>query len=171
MSASPNSTAFAAVLAASFTRPNDGNIYASGDLVANSTSAGSVVPLAFTNATVAAGTAALLRAVRIRKSGTGTTGATFRLHLFSTSPTSSAGDNAAFATTGSANMIARFEIEVSQAYADGANGRGKSIQGDDVEFVIPAGDILYGLLEARGAYTPAANETFEIVLELLRFTP
>jgi len=171
MSASPNSTAFAAVLAASFTRPNNETPYTSGDLVANNATARSVVPLAFTNATLATGTAALLRAVRIRKSGTGVSGASFRLHLFSASPTSSAGDNAAFATTGSASMIARFDIDVSQAYSDGANGRGKSMQGDDVEFVIPSGNILYGLLEVRGAYTPGANEVFTVVLELLRFTP
>lgn len=167
----PNSTAFAYVRSATFTRPNNSTPYVIGQLVANSTTAGSVVPLSFPGAVIAQGCVSLLRSVRIRKSGTTTANASFRVHFFNASPTSAAGDGATFATTGSASMLARFDVSTDQAYSDGANGRGKSMQGDDVEFTISSGNTLYALIEARGAYTPAANETFDVVLELLRFMP
>src|SRR4051812_8128931 len=52
---------------ASFTRPADVTPYASGDLVADNTTAGSVTPLSWTAARVAAGSF-LVRRARLRKS-------------------------------------------------------------------------------------------------------
>src|SRR5689334_10112995 len=69
-----------AVAAASFTRPADTTAYASGDLVANNTSAGSVTPMTFAAAR-AADKGFMVRRARMKKSTTGTTGAQFRLHL------------------------------------------------------------------------------------------
>ena len=71
-------------LSASFTRPNDTTAYASGDLVANSTTAGSVVPLQIDLGNVAAVGHGITRITRARltKSGTSPTNANFRIHLY-----------------------------------------------------------------------------------------
>jgi hypothetical protein len=73
---------FTARPSATFTRPADTNVYASGDLVANSTTAGSVAPMAFTIGRDALGKGGMVRRVRLRKSGTSITNASFRLHLY-----------------------------------------------------------------------------------------
>src|SRR6185437_974597 len=82
-------------LSANFTRPADTTAYATGDLVANSTTAGSVTPLSFTAPRYATGSGQVRRA-RLKKSTNTTTNATFRLHLYATSPTPTNGDNGAW---------------------------------------------------------------------------
>jgi hypothetical protein len=66
---------------ASFTRPADTTTYASGDLVANNTTAGSVVPLTFTAVTRSAGDSVRIERARINTSNALLTNASFRLHL------------------------------------------------------------------------------------------
>ena len=56
--------------AASFARPNDTTAYASGDLVANATSAGAVTPLAFALGGNAMPGGTRITRVRLQKSGT-----------------------------------------------------------------------------------------------------
>lgn len=148
-----------AIPSASVTRPADTTAYASGDLVANSTTAGSVVPLAFYGATRGPGLGAQIRRARVGKSGTSVTNATFRLHLFTASPTVGSGDNAAISiSTGAANYLGQIDVTVGQAFGDGAAGQATT----EINF---ATSTLYGLLEARGAYTPASAEVFTVTLE------
>src|ERR1043166_3581382 len=87
-------------LSASFTRPNDTTAYASGDLVATSTTAGSVVPLQIDLGNVAAVGHGITRIPRARltKSGTSPTNANFRIHLYEAAPTPQNGDNGAWST-------------------------------------------------------------------------
>jgi hypothetical protein len=62
-----------ALSSANFTRPADTTAYASGDLVANSTTAGSVVAMSFASATFGSGAPAQIRRVRILTSSTSVT--------------------------------------------------------------------------------------------------
>jgi hypothetical protein len=150
-----------AVLSASFTRPNDTNIYALGDLVANSTTASAVIPLAFPG-NVPFGYMA--RRCRIKKSGTGVTSAAFRVHVYSTGTITAAnGDNGAWSTNSVARYLGAFDVTVDRAFTDGAFGIGAPITGSEMNGQGP----IWALIEARGAYTPAANEVFTVELELV----
>jgi hypothetical protein len=176
MSTRPNANhGFAFTTQGTLTRPADTTAYASGDLVANSTTAGSVVPVSLLNVVLTNGNegavsgAVRLEACRIRKTGTGTTSASFRVHLFQTSPTSAAGDNAAFSSNNAANYLGAFDVAVDRAFTDGAAGRGLSVTGTPMTVTLASGTTVFALVEARGAYTPATSEVFTIVLEGYRF--
>jgi hypothetical protein len=151
---------------ANFTRPNDTTAYASGDLVANSTTAGSVTAMSWTAARVAAGSFFIRRA-KFRKSGTGTTNASFRLHLFVASPaTITNGDNGAFSVSGVADYLGAFDVTADRAFTDGAYGTALPIAGSEINVKLASGQTIYGLIEARAAYTPTAQEVFTVDLEI-----
>jgi hypothetical protein len=158
---------FTRVIAATFTRPADTTAYASGDLVANSTTAGSVVPMQWP-VTSALGGSGMIRRARIHKTGTSVTSASFRLHLYNASPTPSNGDNGAWLTNKYDNYMGAIDITVDRAFTDGAAGNGVPISGSEINFDMPGNSILiYGLLEARGAYTPGNAEQFSVWLEVV----
>lgn len=154
-----------ATASANFSRPANTTAYASGDLVANSTTAGSVTAMSFTAARISAGGGTILKA-RLYKTGTSTASASFRLHLFKATVTAANGDNGAFSTSGVADYIGAFDITVSQAFTDGAWGAGTPVSGSDVSFKLASGTTIYGLIEARAAYTPTSGETFTATLEI-----
>lgn len=150
------------IATANFTRPADTTAYASGDLVANSTTAGSVVPLAFNDCNRGQGIHARIRRVRVITSSTSTTNASFRVHVFYASPTVANGDNAAISFNQALKYIGQVDVTVGQAATDGAAGSATC----DMLFNTTSGTILYGLLEARGAYTPTSAEVFTVKLEI-----
>jgi hypothetical protein len=150
---------------ASFVRPADTTAYASGDLVANSTTAGSVAPMSWTISRQGSGAGGMIRRVRIRKTSTGTTGASFRLHLYSASPTPSNGDNGAWLTNRAADYIGAFDCTIDRVFTDGAAGNGVPMTGSEINF---AADTVFGLLEARGAYAPGNAETITVILEVVQ---
>lgn len=152
---------------ASVTRPADTTAYAIGDLVADSTTAGSVVPMQFAVARIA-GASGMIRRMRLRKTGTAITGAVFRLHLYSAAPTPSNGDNGAWLTNGAATYIGSIDVTMDKVFTDGASGNGVPTIGSEINFKTGSGTILYGLLEARGVYTPASGESFTCILEVLQ---
>lgn len=156
--------------AATFNRPADTTAYASGDLVANSTTAGSVTPLSWTAARVAAGSF-MVRRARLRKSGTTVTNASFRLHLYATSPTPTNGDNGAWLTTRS-GYLGSFDLDIGGAngrvFSDGSQVSAAPTVGSEVSVSLASGQSVFGLLEARAAYTPASGETFAVELEILQ---
>jgi hypothetical protein len=146
-----------------FTRPNDATPYASGDLVANSTTAGSVVPIAVVFGFPTTESQIELSRIRLAKSTTGVTNAAFRVHLFSTLPTVTSGDNAAIViATGAAGYLGQFDIAAMQSFTDGASG---TITTGSNRIVLIGTGTIYALIEARGAYTPVALETFTLTLE------
>jgi hypothetical protein len=153
----------------SFARPADTTQYASGDLVADSTTAGSVTALTF-----GGGDSGLIRRVLLTKDDDDTTSALFRLHLFSSDPTTTApanGDNGAISlNTAIADYIGSFDFDMSSS-PDIYNSAGNLAVGVPLkgqEAFIPAGtNTIYGLLEARGTYTPASGETFTVRIERL----
>lgn len=154
---------------ANFTRPADTTAYASGDLVANSTTAASVAAMQFSVARLSGGSG-MVRKVRLRKSGTTIANATFRLHLYSATPATIAnGDNGAFSTSGAATYLGALDVVVDRVFTDGAAGNGVPIAGMEVSFDLGAGaTTIFGLLEARGAYTPASAEVFTVTLEVFQ---
>ena len=149
------------VSSATFTRPNDTTAYASGDLIANDTTAASVTPLAFPG-TPPEGV--MVRRCRVKKSGTSTTSASFRVHLYSTGTITCAnGDNGVWSTNQLARYNGAFDVTVDRALTDGAVGVGGPVTGSELN----AQGNIWALVEARGAYTPVANEVFTIELEMV----
>lgn len=149
------------------TRPADTTAYASGDLVANSTTAGSVVPIPFASAVFAGGEVTRIERVRIKTSSTSVTNAQFRVHLYNASPVPVNGDNGAWSTP-VGSYIGAFDVTVDRAFSDGAEGAGVPLVGNAITFMIPTGTTLYALIEARAAYTPTSAGTFTVLLELYR---
>jgi hypothetical protein len=152
------------ITASAFTRPNDTTAYASGDLVANSTTAGSVTPMTFP---VKQGRMFKILKAELTRSAASVTNAAFRLHLYRDSPTVANGDNGAWSSTASG-----YEGFIDIA-APGAAFSATAVQhGIYVNNALHAPMVafldtdrkLYGLLEARGAYTPTAQETFTVAL-------
>lgn len=158
-------------ISASFVRPSDTTAYAAGDLVANSTTAGSVIPLAFANVVRTAGDCLRIERVRIEKSSTSLTNASFRLHLFEASPTPTVGDNGVYnsagvlATNNVLNMVGTFPVTMIWSGSDGAMGIGVPTTGSGATASPTSGTTLFGLLEVTAAYTPVSGETFYVVLE------
>ncbi len=149
-------------VSASFTRPNDTTAYASGDLVADNTTAGSVHPMQFTLPTANF----KLQRVGIVKSVAANTNASFRLHLYSNGPTVANGDNAAWSTSES-SYLGDVDIDcTTRTFTDNAQGFGLFVTSDVPAYLAinPSTLLVYGLLEARGAYTPAALEVFTVKL-------
>jgi len=147
------------VTAPSFTRPNDTTAYQDADLVANSTTAGEVVPLKFI---IPWKRSCIIRGASIRKSdGADITGALFTLHLYRNAPTVTNGDNGALATD-YAEKIGTIVVGQQVAYADDAYGI--SFSGN---YYVDANNndrAVYGLIEAKGAYQGLALETFTATL-------
>jgi hypothetical protein len=151
----------------SFTRPANTTAYVSGQLVANSTTAGSVTPLSWTAARVAAGSFRIPR-IRFYKSSTGVTGSVFEVHLYATSPTVVNGDGATFSDNkmGSADYLGCFIVTVDQVGSAGVSGIGVPKNGSAVETVLASGQTIYGLVKAAAAYAPGNGETIGVVLEI-----
>jgi hypothetical protein len=150
---------------ATITRPADTTAYASGDLVANSTTAGSVAYGALDVARKAAGSVQLIR-LRLRKSNTSTTNASFRVHLYRSAPTFTNGDNGAWATNGIANYLGYFDITMDIALSDGAQGIYNFTTFPTIK--LASGTSISWALEARAAYTPANAETFTLEVEAIQ---
>lgn len=149
---------------ATMTRPNDTTAYAVGDLVANSTTAGSVTPYTIALARGNDWTGRIT-SCRFQKSGTTITNAIFRVHIFNSSPAVANGDNGAFTPSNVANWLGYMDVTVNQAASDGAFGYGISGIGSFINFTPSSGSTnLYALIEARAAYTPAAQEVFTLSL-------
>lgn len=156
----------AALYSASFVRPNDALAYASGDLVANNTVAGAVVPMQI-GLSRNPSRQRITRA-RLMKTSVGFALAAFRAHLFSAAPVVAVGDNGVLATTGAASYLGAIDFPVAAAnmLSDGLRLDGVPITGPSI--IVPMGadtGIVYALLEARAAYVPTALETFTLSLE------
>jgi len=154
----------------SFSRPADTTQYAVGDLVANSTTAGSVTAMSFVVTRYSQGAGELVGG-RISKTSNVTTDAEFRVHLYVSSPTAANGDNAAWLTTGAGatpTYIGHIDSLPMKAFSDGASARlAISSTGTQIRFKLSSGSSIKELIEARGAYVPTSGETFVVTLEIL----
>lgn len=154
------------VVSANFTRPSDTTAYASADLVANSTTAGSVTPLSFSAARYSGGSG-MIRRARLLKTATSITNASFRLHLYGSSPTVTNGDNAAWLSI-TADYLGSIDFIFGVTFSDDAMAVGVPSVGSEIPFIPASGSTIYGLLEARGAYTPASAEVFTVYLDVMQ---
>lgn len=160
-------------ITARFTRPANTSAYASGDQVSNSTSAASsdyqIFPLP---QGVRALKAKKLTAV---KSTTNVTNAVFRLHLLSALPTANIADNDVLSTLALASSdyyIGYFDFTYAVTLGGFALVSAAPAIGAEMLLVPdantdPADTIrnCYGVLEARGAYTPGSQEVFTLTIE------
>jgi hypothetical protein len=158
-----------AIASANFTRPADTTAYALGDLIANSTTAGSVAAMQFTVARTNDKSFRVLRA-RVKKSGAVLTSASFRLHFYKTDPAASSGisngDNGAWLTKES-EYLGGIDVVMDKIFSDAAKGIGSPNEGIAISGMPSSGTrLIYGLIEARAVYTPASGETFTVVLEI-----
>lgn len=154
------------------TRPSDSNAYASGDLLANSVTAASVLNLQFTTLARVSGGSGLIVGAQIQKTNVDVANAAFRLHLFSVAPTyTSAGDNSPLSTVVVASgkgYLGYIDITTMVAFSDVAWGSGAP---DNTRGSIPfvaAAQIIYGIVEVRGAYAGHSAEVFTVTLDALQ---
>jgi hypothetical protein len=143
------------------------------------TSDGSVTPLQFTVARAVGGTGRIIGS-RLAVSSATAFGA-IRLHLFNTTPFAAGsfqGDNAAMALTyaafktGSAgtnpNYIGFIDYTSFTAHTTSAVSVGVANQTELAFFCAAASQVIFGLLEARAAFTPASAETFNVALDIVQ---
>lgn len=151
---------------ASFTRPANTTAYGAGDLVANSATAGSVVPMAFSSARLSSGRGRIKR-VRLFKDDETATNANFTLHLFSASPTVTNGDNAAFAVATAATHLGSIAADMSSgAFVTATDLIEEFAVSPEINFDLGNERLIYGLLEAGAGYVPASGENFTVTLEI-----
>jgi len=156
-------------VSASFTTATDAAAYASGDLIANSATPGSVTPLSFA---VGVSQFRVLRA-RVKLSLGGGSGFICRLHLYSSSPTVTNGDNGAWLSTESGwlGSVACLTHSVTFNAPDGVAGCpevGTASFPLPMAVALPSGTTVYGLLEARNAFSMAAASVATVTLEVER---
>ncbi len=155
-----------------FTRPNNTDAYAAGDLVANSTTAASVVPLAFSSAVRLPNGSGYIYGWRLVKSNATNTNGIFRLHVLDALPTVATngdGDLISGNTTIVGNHLGDLDIIAAdfQSYAAGGSvafGQPKSAQGGRIPFTAANGTSIWGIIAAGAAYVPAALETMQSFL-------
>lgn len=146
---------FPRIVSNNFTRPADTTAYTIGDLVANNTTAGSVIPLRFN---IGKG-GFLVTSSNLTKSSNVITLADFKLHLFNTSPTVANGDNGANSYSFSSKIgIVDYATMTAATDVGFANLTGLNIMS------YSANGVIYGLLEADAAYTPTSAEVFTVSL-------
>jgi hypothetical protein len=92
--------------------------------------------------------------VRLQKSSTATTNASFRVHLYGAAPASTTIDQGTWLTDTSAQYLGGFDIGSMYAFSDGAAQIGipTTGNGNDVLLRLNAGKTIYGVLGARGLY-------------------
>lgn len=147
-------------IAPTFTRPNDTTAYTAGDQVANSTTAGSVTPLAF----VLPARRNKIYGARITKSTASPTVATFKLHLYGSLPTVAAGDNAAWSTS-SSNYLGNVTVDMTANTFTNTNTAPSTYSTTAPIVFVATSNTIYGLLVATGAYAPGAQETFSVSIQ------
>jgi hypothetical protein len=150
------------------TRPADTSAYAQNDLIASSTTAGSVVVPSFAIANTAGG-AAIHRLQLATNKTSGWDGVVLRVRLWTTAPTYTNGDNGAWAVaTGAAGALGSFDITLAQ-YADGASGRGIPAVGTVIHVKLASGTSIFWDVQytSAAALTPASGQTFTLTAEVV----
>jgi hypothetical protein len=153
-------------VASSITRSANTTAYATGQLVANTTSAGSVTPLALTAARVSGGSG-VIRKVRLLKASTSLSNASFRIHFFNSPPTVGAGDGSTLTLTGVNYYLGSADVTMDRAFTDGAWGAA-DLSFTDISFKLASGQTVYAFIEASAAYVPASAEVFTLFADILQ---
>jgi hypothetical protein len=145
------------------TRPADTTAYSVGDLIANSTVAGSVVPLSLSTAK-----AGVVSRVRLKVNDTAWKAGVIRCHFFKAQPTVGVGDNGAlnaaetYAFTES-EYLGYVDVTLAQQTSDGVV---KGFAAFACIFDVLSGNTgIFALLEARTAVTPGSGKIFTVAIE------
>lgn len=160
-----------AVVGTTFTTPAGTTPYSIGDLVANHGTAASVVALVFA-VSAAINDPVMLRRLRLKTDDTGAVGATLRLHLYKDDPALSSGitngDNGVFLTKES-TYLGAFEVVMDRHFSDAEKGIGVPVAGSEITCVPSVDTVnIFGLLEARSAFTPVGAKLWTPSLEVFR---
>lgn len=160
----------------SFTRVADALVYASGDHVASTVTAGSIT--AANSAFVLPGSMPLNRGGKIRQiilnsDDTDIANADFRVHFFTADPYATipvSGDNIALqlAAVAADSYVGYADVSFTALFAAQATGVATPTSTSLLPLNIPenAGADLWGVLEARGAYIPASAEVLTIKVDV-----
>jgi hypothetical protein len=150
----------------SFARPNDATPYAANDLIANSTTAGQVVPMQFNLEKIS--NRGKIVAVRLFTDNEVVVNANFNLHLFRELPVPGVGDNAPFAVGSARPHLGAVACDMTAGSFVTATDKAKRFALTvPIVFEAPFEQrVIYGLLQAAAIYTPAALEVFEATLEI-----
>ena len=152
-----------------FNRPNDNIQYTLGDVVSNSTTTPPVNVIS--GAALVAGRGGIIQNMVLAKTGTNVTNAAFNVHFYTYSGATIPGyDN--FPMTGlyanSPYSLGYVSFPTMTA-AVGAGSIGRAFyQQAAFEYTTTDTPNLYWILEANGAYTPAAGEGFSLLVTMLR---
>ena len=148
------------------TRPANTTPYSVNNIVASSTTAGSIVVPSFAIANSAGG--AIVPRIRINTNVTTGWGAVNLLvTLWTTAPTYTNGDGSAYAVaTGSANRVGQYQVTLTQN-GDGAAGEGMPNVGNAASIKLASGTAVYWDIQILTAATPISGQTFTITPELL----
>jgi hypothetical protein len=131
--------------------------------------AGLVTPLSFTVAR-ATGLTGWIRRVGVKVNDTAWLNATVRVHFYENSPTSAAGDLAAWSSTES-GYKGYVDVILSEQFSDPCvKGFGAPSVGSDIGFVAGGGSqVIYAILSSQSAVaSPAAGKTFTVTLETVQ---
>lgn len=147
------------------TRPaTDAAAYAAGDIIANSTTAASVVMYTIDAARFNDEPGRLI-GCRLQTNNTTASAAVFRVHVFNASTGVANGDNGAFVPSNVANWLGSFDVTIRYSASDGAFGNGVSTDGNYINFTPVSGtQNVRCALEARAAYVPLSAQTFTLQL-------
>jgi len=149
------------------TRPANATAYAQNELVASSTTAGSVaVPSVAMSGT--AGVSGSVRRARLNTSATSGWGAVaLRMDLWTAAPTFTNGDGGAFAVaTGSAHWLGSMTFAGLTQNGDGACGIATPDTGGSIDFALSGTGIYWTLCYIGSAsLTPTSGQTFTVTLE------
>lgn len=158
------------IAGATFTTPAGTTAYSASDLIANSGTAASVVPMQFTVCRANQGTGAIARA-RIKTTETGQAGKVIGLKLYRSDPSASTGitngDNGAWLTK-EADYFATLSVTLDQHFSDFEKGVGVPDQGTVAYFDCGAGSqVIFGLLVqgTGGSATLVGAKAYTVIVE------
>lgn len=153
-------------VSASFT-PAASAAYVSGDLIANSATAGSVLPLTLAVSRTV-DKSGMIRRVRVKTTDAAFAGATVRVHFYKASPTCTNGDSAAWLTTES-TYLGSADVTLDKHFSDSEKGLGAPNTGSEINFTPDSGTAnIYALVEARSSVTGTAAKTMTVTAEVLQ---
>ncbi len=153
---------------ATLTRPADSVAYAANDLIASSTTAGSVVVPNVAVARNAAGSGLIRGGVLRATQTSGLSACLMRIDLWSGAPTFVGGDNAAYAVaTGAAAWLGAMNCTLQQ-FNDGAVASMLPEAGTEIGFKLASGQLIYWTLQTQSAFTPQSAVVFTFVPVVLQ---
>lgn len=151
------------------TRPADTTAYAQNDLVASSTTAGSIVVPSFHG--FGPSIPFQLRKVRLYTNKTsGMASVTWTIDFWNAAPTFTNGDNGAYAVaTGAASWLGSVTTTAMAQAGDGAYCDGAPVTGSEIAMNQVTDQIYWSLqMTYASGFTPASGQTFTLAPELVR---